>query len=222
MRVLCLHASGSNAQTFEDQLSAIRYQLGGRHQYEFVEGTLAAKADLGVTSTLSPDARNFAYFEPDSPQSLLAALNDLERYVELEGPFDGLIAFSDAGVLASTFLVRQARRNPKSLGIGMAVFFSGQAPLDPDLLADGKLSNLDHGTVGEVICIPTAHIMGLADCAESEGLVKLCKDQVREVFVHDGGLEVPNVENRAGVVGSARAIERTIWRIQANSGVQVR
>lgn len=48
------------------------------------------------------------YFDEQSPEGILAALHSLGTYVEIEGPFDGVITFSIAASLVATWLVDRA------------------------------------------------------------------------------------------------------------------
>lgn len=136
----------------------------------------------------------------------------------MEGPFDGLIAFSQGGALASTLLVREARSLAVP-SIKVAIFFSGGTPVDPDLLEqDGVVSPLNFDDVGEVISIPTAHIMGRSERGElpwPPKLMQLCRRDARDVFQHEGGHEIPGIKDREGVTGAIQAMRRAIWRAQA-------
>ncbi|KAF2736978.1 hypothetical protein EJ04DRAFT_432072 [Polyplosphaeria fusca] len=218
MRFLCLHGQGANSQVLEVQLSAVRYQLGDGHTYEFAQGTVPEEAAPEIPATVSPDAQYFGYFDQQSSESCLAALNNLDRYLQSEGPFDGLITFSQGGVLASTMLVRQARRVAHTSDLKVAVFFSGGIPANPGLLESGVIQPLEYESAGEVISIPTAHIMGRTERGEvpwPQKLVDLCRKEVRDVFVHEGGHEIPGIKDRAGVTGAVQVMRRAIWRAQA-------
>lgn len=143
-------------------------------------------------------------------------MNDIELYLQIEGPFDGLIAFSQGGALASTVLVSQARATSLS-NLKLAIFFSGGIPVDPELLKRGIFSPLDNDIVGEAILVPTVHVMGHTERGELEWpakLLKLCKEEVREQFQHEGGHQIPGTNDREGVTGTVKAIRRAIWKVQ--------
>lgn len=163
------------------------------------------------------DEKYFSYFDDVSPPSCLAALNDLERYVNLQGPFDGIMAFSQGTVLASTLLVRQAQQVGGRNRLKLAVFFSGAAAGDPDLLSQGVIKQLDPSEVGHVISIPTAHVWGNVENGELHGpteLLNLCLEEARETFQHDGGHEIPGTKDPGSVREIVRVIRRTIWRAE--------
>jgi pimeloyl-ACP methyl ester carboxylesterase len=164
----------------------------------------------------------FSYFDRSSAASCLAAVNNLERYIAVQGPFDGVIAFSQGCALASTLLVRLARTAGSAVPFKVAIFFSGGVPADPDLLDRGMITPLDYADVGEVIKIPTAHIWGSKDRGESDWppmLRDLCSKEARAEFKHSGGHEVPGSKDRAAVTGVIRAARRAIWRAEKASNV---
>lgn len=162
---------------------------------------------------MSPTEQYFGYFDENSPQSVLDAVNNLDRYIDIQGPFDGLIAFSQGGVLASTLLVRQARRNPDAVALKVAMFFSALVPVDPDVLESGVITPLDHALVGEIISIPTVHVWGAAkhgELAWPPKLFRLCKEG--EHFEHSGGHEIPGSKDRAAVTEIVQRMRRAIWK----------
>lgn len=134
----------------------------------------------------------FSYFEEDDARSALAALLDLDAYVDAEGPFDGIIAFSQAVGLAGTWLMlRHRRRLP---AVRCCIFLAGGATaLDPDMLSEGRIVALPAAKVGEVITIPTAHVYGVADpyAPVAKEFSDLCRVEVKSVYVHPGQHEVP-------------------------------
>lgn len=140
----------------------------------------------------------------------MAAIIDLKNYLEKEGPFDGVMAFSQGASLVSALLCLNIR--PYTCTIRCAVFFCGRTPfidfrdIEPTNSAFGK--NLGQDGV-EKIEMPTAHIWGLNDEIEpGQGaeLSKLCRPQNRHIYVHAGGHEVPGSKDQEGLIESANAI----------------
>jgi hypothetical protein len=56
----------------------------------------------------SDEDEYFAYYDPQSPDSMRKAIDNLERYMTVEGPFEGIISFSQGSALAASFLLAQA------------------------------------------------------------------------------------------------------------------
>lgn len=168
---------------------------------------------IEIESLVSPGEEYFDYFEEDSAASLLKALNDLDNYVEIQGPFDGVIGFSLGAMLAATLLIRRARILAP-VPFKLAIFFSGCPPSDPDGLVEGQFRAIH---AGELIKIPTAHVWGSVERGEADwppALRDTCARELREEFVHDGGHEVPGSRDRASVMSTVQAIRRTVWRAQ--------
>lgn len=143
------------------------------------------------------------------------ALLDLERYVTEEGPFDGVLAFSSGAALAATLIIKKFREhqgpNPNP-PFKCAIFLSGGIPFDPEAILQGEIRNIG-ATDGELIKIPTAHIWGSNDelyKSTSVILSESCNHDLKTVFVHDLGHDVPGARSHDAMNGAVRAIRRTI------------
>ncbi|KAI9643650.1 hypothetical protein NHQ30_008272 [Ciborinia camelliae] len=173
-------------------LAAIKYELGDGHTYEFVEGTIPTKIAPELEGIVVGEAGPLVYFDETSTTSMLTALNHLDKFLEFEGPFDGIIAFSLGAALASTWIVDQVQRGIP-IPIKCAVFLSAATPVSIDALRKDRLVHLDSNTSGELISIPTSHLWGVHDwlAGSARNLSEMCQGVDRSVFVHSGGHEVP-------------------------------
>lgn len=216
----------------------LRYHMGEEHTYDFVEGNIpcaAAPGELPQDCTIQPAdpyllTRNtgvdaissrgdgfYSYFDKQSLESARQALDDLDTYVSREGPFDGVMAFSEGARAAATLLVHKMQQNPKQARrypiFKCAVFFSGGVPGDPSALLRDEVRIMDYATDGEVIGIPTAHVYGLNDGTEPRigiALAGLCNAKLRSVYVHSGGHEIPASRDREALFGTVSCVQRTI------------
>ncbi|KUJ19542.1 uncharacterized protein LY89DRAFT_642647 [Mollisia scopiformis] len=219
MHFLCLHGIGTSNQVFEVQTAALRYELGDNHSYEFVEGTVPWQLAPEVSSMFNPKDSYHAYFDPESAPSAQQALDQLDDYVHTEGPFDGIIAFSQGAALAATYIIRKSKQskpgNHNEMPIKCVVFLSSTALYDYELYFEkGQLRVLDADIDSELIQIPTVHIWGEQDNLrkDSERLSRLCAQAT--VFVHGGAHEVPGLGSNANVTGAVNAIRRGIREAQ--------
>ncbi|KAI9927531.1 hypothetical protein ASPWEDRAFT_186869 [Aspergillus wentii DTO 134E9] len=202
------------------QAAALRHELDNIHTYDFVEGTIPAPLAPELVPFFPTDGAYYDYFSFDSAESVKKALDDLSHFLETEGPYEGLIAFSLGGALAATFLIREATLNPATpLPFKCAIFLSGGAPLDPVALERGEVVLLDAPLPGEdsqlLHGFPTAHIWGRNDELwgdRSETLCALCDPQERAVLLHDEAHAVPGARAKEALLGSVRAIRRTVGR----------
>ena len=164
-----------------------------------------------IANVASPSDGFFAYADWDDLASCRAALDQLGAYIAAEGPFDGLLAFSQGATIAATYLAH-VQRSGKPSPFKCAVFFSAGGVFDVNLLAEGEVKLLTPDRVGEVIGIPTAHIWGLHDNTpiHPAAVEAVCVAEKRQVFSHEGGHEIPGVRSPADVKGSVRVMRRVI------------
>lgn len=162
-----------------------------------------------VKNMLAGDEKAWAYFQEDQPETALKAVNDLDAFVEANGPYDGVISFSQACGLVGTWIIHRLRQGKPSFRC--AVFLSAGSPaVDFDSLKEGNVVVLPRAKMAEIIDIPTAHVWGLADpfAGVANELSMLCKSDVKSVFVHDGGHEVPGAGSKEVVTNIANIIRR--------------
>lgn len=172
--------------------------------------------------------------DTDQCQELALGLVD---FVRDNGPFDGVMGFSEGGITAAMLLAEDAKHPFAHFQCG--IFFSAGPPLDPDVVRTGVLRCLDPATDGPVIAVPTAHFYGSNEDFPSlrvlsplhplytktwpklderlcDRLVDLCAPGSREVFEHDLGHAVPGEKSDKAISGALRAIQRTIDRAEGN------
>ncbi|KAI4189454.1 MAG: hypothetical protein LQ348_003787 [Seirophora lacunosa] len=200
---------------------------------------LQSRHSTGMESFASSAAEGFLqYAHGSDPASCLRALLDLESYVDEEGPFDGVMAFSQGAGLAASLLISRMQKEPwrarSSPPFRCAVFFSGGVPEDPSdveaaarMAAEQREMTFGEAKVaprrlmsveqdGEIIEIPTAHIWGRADHLYptfGPVLSQMCKSSQREILVHDGGHEIVGAKDQIALQKAVRVINRTIARM---------
>lgn len=160
-------------------------------------------------AALFPKDQYYAYYDPTDATSILQAVDDLSAYVSAEGPFDGVMGFSQGAALAAMLLVRDPSRMPFSF----AIFLCAGLPFCEKSLRKGVLRHPDPKVDRELIGVPTAHIVGARDDAleASLGLRDLCYERLRGIFDHGAGHELP--VNPKGITGDmARCVEDVITR----------
>lgn len=120
-------------------------------------------------------------------------LDDLYKIVEEHGPFYGLIGYSEGATVAATLIVNDLkRRQEKGLegsSFECAIFFHGWPPL----ATEGEETLMLSDEVGEIITIPTFHIVGASDpyLVGSMALFSVCDSGTAEMFDHGRGHMVP-------------------------------
>ncbi|KAB8270077.1 serine hydrolase FSH [Aspergillus minisclerotigenes] len=216
MHFLCLHGLGTNSQILEAQTAALRYELGDSHSYDYAEGTIPHPMDPEVATYFRTNEGCFAYFDPEKPETFSAALSHLQDFIEQEGPFDAILAYSHGAQLAAAWLAVQDKKGPAYRSIRCAVFLSGGIPYElVSCPNNGRpvMRHMDPCKTGVVVDVPTTHIWGRDDRqypGTSEVLSNLCVSKWREVFIHPGGHEVPGASAKEAVVGAALVIRKTV------------
>jgi pimeloyl-ACP methyl ester carboxylesterase len=156
-------------------------------------GTSQADILQGVTALAGPGASYYAYYDPDEPETITQAVDDLAEYVQSEGPFDGVLAFSQGAALAAMVIARDIFPAP----FAFAIFICGGPPYsEPAWRAEQRLRYYENGldrAGAPVITIPTVHVVGALDkdlptCMQ---LVYLCRVEVRQFYEHPAGHEIP-------------------------------
>lgn len=149
----------------------------------------------------------------------------LVNYVHSQGPFDGVMGFSEGGIVAAMLLIEDARHPFARFKCG--IFFSAALPLDPDVVRSEVVRCIDPNVDGVVLHVPTAliveeNLVRLRDRSPlaalwapedaQEGLVRICDDGLREVVRHNLEHQVPGSKSTEGLPETLQAIQRTIER----------
>ncbi|CAG7931633.1 unnamed protein product [Penicillium olsonii] len=218
MRFLCLHGVGTNSKCLVISLCAkscspapLRYEVGDGHTYDFVEGIFPYELAPEIRDIVPADDQGFSYFDPDSVPASLQAVKDLEHFIEREGPYDGVLAFSQGMMLACTLLMRKMQEN-KALPFKCAIFFSPRmAPLVHEDLCRGIFTEIDPQDLREKIDIPTTLVWGSADpfATKAVELQQLFLPGCLSTVVHEGGHEVPGYAFKSALAQTVKVIRRT-------------
>lgn len=160
----------------------------------------------------NPDGAHYAYFDLYSPSDFITALDQLEEYIDAEGPFDGVLAFSQGAGLAAMHIVRKSLEgyNPP---FKCAILFSSNEVYDPNAwLEHGVTQPLDTRVYGRPITIPTAIIYGEKDPYRdrSQRIAKLCDPEKVFVLQHPGQHEVPGLSVKESVPEIVKVMKRVI------------
>lgn len=132
MRFLCLHGMGTNSSIFEAQLAPIVANLDPSHEFVYVNGEIECEPAEGVATIFSGPF--YCYYGQPTPDQLQAAFDLVHDVMEEEGPFDGIIGFSQGAALAASLLLNYRKKNPRG-GCDLfraAIFTCGSLPFDPD------------------------------------------------------------------------------------------
>lgn len=166
---------------------------------------------LEIRDLVPADDQGFSYFDPESVPASLQAVQDLERFIKKEGPYDGILGFSQGMMLACTLLMRYVQEK-KPLPFKCAIFFSPRmAPLDYVDLGKGIFTEISPTEAMEKIGIPTTLVWGSMDpfVAKAIELQQLFQRETLSTVVHEGGHEIPGYAFKDALAQTVKVIRRT-------------
>ncbi|KAI1100338.1 serine hydrolase FSH [Jackrogersella minutella] len=130
MRFLCLHGMGTNSAVFEAQLAPIIANLDPSHEFVYIDGLIECEASEGVGGVFPGPF--YCYYSQPTLSQLQAAFDLIHDIIDEEGPFDGIIGFSQGAALAASFLLHQQETDPNAPEVfRMAIFTCASLPFDP-------------------------------------------------------------------------------------------
>lgn len=198
LRILCLHSFRTNAKVFETQMSMARWTSEYAETCEFVvidaPHAQSGEAPADVVGFFGDgeyrewwNAKKRDAAEAEAGMEYVGlerSLEAIETVCEENGPFDGLLGFSQGATLCAIALATP--RIAKRFGFGVLVSGMKSRAL--------QTRELDYGS----ITCPTLHIMGKNDrvmpVVASEGLLKSMTSSETTYVAHDGGHRIPRLD----------------------------
>lgn len=183
-------------------------------------GAVDHSLSIAIEHFVTSGDEYYAYYAPDDYISFNAAEANLRAYVEIEGPFDGVIAFSQGTSLVSALLLSE--ESTVAPPFRCAILICGRLPMtyessctrsmgaEEERLKNGNITN-DGKT--QRIGIPTVHIRASNDPIDpnhAEALWVQCTPHMRWGCVHELGHEVPGARDKEVLVDSVTAIRRML------------
>lgn len=169
-RLLCLHGGGSSAAIFQIQIRKLQHILKEQFDFVFVNGPIESSAGPGVLPIFEGCGPYYRWVRDNSQltteeqfQEQEGALAYLRTFIEEQGPFAGIVGFSQGARVASGLLLEeQAKQEFQGLPL-FGIFICGTYP---------PL----HQNSDQAITLPTVHACGLRDPwrGEGEALYKHC------------------------------------------------
>ncbi|KAF5565482.1 EF-hcalcium-binding domain-containing protein [Fusarium phyllophilum] len=127
MRLLCLHGRGTNSDIFESQLAPIANLLPERYVLDFLDGPCEVNAAPGVDSCSS--GPYLAWHRRHFAKDLASAYTYVKTVIDEDGPYDGVIGFSQGAALAASLLLSHQQQAPSAPRLfKFAIFLSSVLP----------------------------------------------------------------------------------------------
>ncbi|KAF2802560.1 uncharacterized protein BDZ99DRAFT_550843 [Mytilinidion resinicola] len=133
MRILCLHGRGSNNDIFKMQTAGFRSQLDD-FEFEFVQGTIGhAKEGWAIHTDTFANSGLWEYYDLLDPYNVIETEQELLQLIEDDGPYDGVLGYSQGASLAAQAIIRFAVENPTATAdqfpFRFAVFINCPTPI---------------------------------------------------------------------------------------------
>ena len=187
LKILCIHGYRQSGQTFRQRTGALRKSLKKHAEFAFITAPNQIKSDEEEkqfgwwfsTNENSYDAHEYT----DACVGLESSLQVVADSLEKEGPFDGILAFSQGASLLSIICSLKEKKDERFANFNFAVFVSGY-----------KSRQSVHKCYYDVtVSVPSLHVMGETDkVIEKEMSVELSElYEDKTVLEHKGGHFVP-------------------------------
>ncbi|KAH7417569.1 serine hydrolase FSH [Cadophora sp. MPI-SDFR-AT-0126] len=188
MRFLCLHGQGTNSDIMKLQTRALRNLLPVSYEYDFIDGEEHSESPEELAQIYPGPYLQYASCAETVPRSV----EYLEEIMAEDGPFDGVIGFSQGAVCAARMILRSVERDPYGPQPFKAAIFLCAASLFYHKTAD-EYNEMMKAVTDITIPIPTVHVIGQTDLHRpfSCDLVKLCDKKLSTVVDAQIGHVIP-------------------------------
>ncbi|KAL8726822.1 MAG: hypothetical protein Q9181_005913 [Wetmoreana brouardii] len=172
MRFLCLHGKGTSAAIFKTQtcnclpalLASFRAKLSNDFSFDFVDGFLPSNPAAGIDLFYPPPY--YSFWNTLAVADVRKSNSWLRDLLERDGPYDGVMCFSQGcSLIASFCLYHQAETPNLPLPFKVAVFICGGVPLQ-------VLEDVGINVSQEAWDMNTKSSQALAEQASSDAILK--------------------------------------------------
>ncbi|CAO4374199.1 unnamed protein product [Caenorhabditis nigoni] len=193
LRILCLHGYRQCDQSFRQKTGSTRKLVKALADFEFVNGIHSVAVDEHSETSRAwwfsnADQMSFSSREPtDVSVGFDESVNAVVKFIEDNGPFDGLLGFSQGASMVHLLIAKAQLGEIKLPGIRFAIFFSGFLSLS---------SKHDTLTSLRIKDFPSMHVFGDSDEIVARPKSEKLADQfdVKPIRIaHEGGHLVPSM-----------------------------
>ncbi|ODQ80787.1 hypothetical protein BABINDRAFT_160999 [Babjeviella inositovora NRRL Y-12698] len=193
-KILCLHGFTQSGPLFAAKTAGLRkaFAKAGFETHYLSAPLKLTPADLpfdavslgSVQKAETPDYRSWWLLDDD--YDMTEAWKSIRECVEKEGPFVGIMGFSQGAGFAGVVANKLAEFSTQTDALKFAILYSGfrLKPARYQKYYEPKLA------------LPTLHVWGELDTVveedRSRGLWDVCEDSSRTLLKHPGGHFVPN------------------------------
>ncbi|KAK8128151.1 hypothetical protein PG984_009259 [Apiospora sp. TS-2023a] len=164
MKVLCLHGKGTSGRIFQSQTASLRSKLETAvpaFDFDFVDGPQPSAPAPDTPLFYEPP--HYAFYEGTDIKGIRAGHKWLRGILEQNGPYDGVVMFSQGCALVSSYMLYQQWYEPDSPPpFKFAMFICGGVPItalkDLGVHVSKEVEELDHRTKSQLLEKTTAEV----------------------------------------------------------------
>ncbi|KAH8880113.1 hypothetical protein GQ53DRAFT_755370 [Thozetella sp. PMI_491] len=132
MRILCLHGRGSNNDIFKMQTAGFRSLLDD-YEFDFVQGQMPhVEGNWSLHTNQFANSQLWGYFNMLDAADVLETERQVLEIARDDGPYDGILGYSQGATLAAQTVIRHILDNPEcspsARPFRFAIFFNGATP----------------------------------------------------------------------------------------------
>ncbi|KAK1977530.1 inducible nitrate reductase 2 [Colletotrichum cereale] len=125
-RILALHGVGSSASILKEQLTPLQRELGSWFEFVYLNGAIERERGPGMAA--SYPGPFYCYTAGYAPADIRDTFDDLDDFIQENGPFDGVFGFSQGASIAASYILDYQLHNPEGPPpFDFAVLFSSVA-----------------------------------------------------------------------------------------------
>lgn len=189
--------------------------------FHHVDGLIEAAPDPSFADVFDPPFYDWVRWSEKSLESdgtdasletVHAVIEHLDDIVADQGPFDGILGFSQGASVACAYLSHLDRRDGAFAPFRFALFFSSGGLSDDHLSLLQHLSGTEPAPEG-ALSIPSLHVHGTADVLHADALAmtRLWQPGSVTVVTHPGGHIVPkDAASISKIAAAVRLLMRTV------------
>ncbi|KAJ6150441.1 hypothetical protein N7471_001640 [Penicillium samsonianum] len=135
VRILCLHGMGVNGDIFSFQTAGLQSQLPSNYVFFFANAPETCDPAPGMGDFFSGPYR--CWYNTPTTSKVAAAHHFVQNIIEQNGPFDGVIGFSQGAAVAASMILHHQLESPEERSLfSFAIFIGSPIPFS---------KSLDHG-----------------------------------------------------------------------------
>ncbi|KAJ1830487.1 Ovarian cancer-associated protein 2 [Coemansia sp. RSA 2703] len=190
LRILCLHGYTQSGPSFRARTGPLRRGLGKQIEWVYATAPHLAATTFDSQATDAPsEPMAWWNMHGGDTKRVWADVEDsvkaLQKVAADEGPFDGVLGFSQGAGMAAVMLALGQKQESGIPRFKFAVLISGFYP---------QMQAFEEALGGSRMQVPSLHVLGAADAVvpktRGEELAQRAFENA-EVHVHEGGHYVP-------------------------------